>query len=103
VRRATAASASMKRGSSVERLDPPLNSRPAASACSRAPIVDVVEDLEVVGQELDRRDEDAPVALRRELRHEIGEVGRHPLTRLVAGALPAERPALRADPGGARR
>ena len=38
------------------------NARPCRSACSRAADVDVVQGFEVVGQELDRRDEDGAMA-----------------------------------------
>ena len=54
--------------------------------------IDVVQDLEVVREELDRDDEDRAPSRHCDLGHEVGEVGLHPFARLMAGALPAERP-----------
>lgn len=61
--------------------------------------IDVVQDLEMVGEELDGRDEDGSVPLAGELGHDVGEIGRHPLAGLVAGALPAEAPLIVAKVG----
>ena len=60
--------------------------------------IDVVEDLEMVGEELHGRDEHAPMAGPGELRHEVREVGLHPLARLMTGALPAELPPVSREP-----
>jgi len=75
----------------VERLDP-VERQTALFGLLAGADVDVVEDLEVVGQELNRDDEDGSPSGGRYLRHEVGEIRRHPLSGLVTGALPAEGP-----------
>ena len=46
----------------------------------------------MIGKELDRDDEDGAMAVATQGRHEVREVGLHPFTRFVTGALPAELP-----------
>src|SRR4051812_2804499 len=64
--------------------------------------LDVVQDLEVVGEELDRRDDDRPMPFARERGHQVGKVRLHPFARLVPCALPAERPPRAIDAGAVR-
>src|SRR5437899_1757862 len=64
--------------------------------------VEVVEDLEVVGNELHRRHEDRAVAVSRELGEELAKVGPEPFFRGVAGALVRPAPAAALEPGGPR-
>ena len=49
----------------------------------------------MIGKELDRDDEDGAMAVATQGRHEVREVGLHPFTGFVTGALPAELPAVR--------
>ena len=53
----------------------------------------------MVGQELDRDHQDGTPAGGRDLGHQVGKIGLHPLPRLMASALPAERPILVRQPG----
>src|SRR3989442_1179468 len=64
--------------------------------------VEVVEDLEVVGEELHRGHEHRAVPRARELGAELAEVGPQPFLRGVARALVRPAPAVALEPGGPR-
>ena len=74
-----------------------------SSACSRAPMSTSYRISRWSARNWTGRDHHRPWPPAAELGHQVGEVGLHPLARLVAGALPAERPAVgRSMPGGRR-
>src|SRR5579883_2245219 len=61
--------------------------------------LDIVEDLQVIGQELHRGDQHMGMAGCLEFGHQVGEVGLEPLFGRVARALVAELPAIIGNTG----
>ena len=75
---------------------------PARSACSRAPTSTSYRISRWSARNWTGTTITEVPAGRGDRRHQVGEVGLHPFARLVAGALPAELPAIRGEAGGRR-
>src|SRR5689334_9349891 len=59
--------------------------------------LDIIEDLQVIGQELDRGDQYMGVSRLFEFRHQIGKIRSQPLLFRMSRALIAELPAIRRE------
>jgi hypothetical protein len=75
----------------IQRLDP-LKHQAVPLGLLAGADVDVVQNLQMVGEKLYRRDEDGAPTCRGDLGHQVREIRLHPFAGLVAGTLPAEGP-----------